>query len=154
MYDEIHCCSYKASGGVYHPNRNGTYVQIFNQANTTTPAWEADCGYSPDCVYMGQTVVFIVRNPNWQPGGQYYVLLASGAASGNVFCAPESEPITGNSIRRQLFSFEENFIVTDPNFWRFDIWNPSRSSTTTTTTTPPTTAAVTTRVRSSFSITE
>lgn len=134
-----------ATGGVYRPNRNGTYVWIFNEANNTIPAWEADCGYSPDCVYIGSTVLFIVRNPNWIPGGRYYVLLSSGAASGNVFCAPESKPINGK--HRLALEVDKGFCVRlDPNFWRFDIWNSARSSTTTTTTTPPTTATVTTRV--------
>lgn len=84
-----------ASGGVYHPNRNGTYIQIFNQANSTLPVWEVDCGYSSDCIYSGQTVLFIVQNPSWIFGAHYYILFSSGAASGNVFCAPESDPITG-----------------------------------------------------------
>ncbi|UJR24846.1 hypothetical protein I4U23_006215 [Adineta vaga] len=119
--------SISATGGVYHPNRNGTYIQIFNQANPSTPVWQVDCGHSSDVIYTGQTVSFIVRNPNWIHGALYYILFDSGAASGNVFCAPESDPIY------------------DPTFWTFNIWNPARSSTTTTTTTPFTTNTVITR---------
>ncbi|CAF1460585.1 unnamed protein product [Rotaria sordida] len=50
-----------------------------------------------------------------------------GAASGNIFCSPESDPII------------------DPDYWNFNIWDPGVSSTLTTTTTPPTTGTVTTR---------
>ena len=94
----VYILMYTATGGVYHPNRNGTFIQIFNRANPSTPAWEADCGYSPDCIYSGQTVLFVVRNASWVFGAHYYVLLGSGAASGNVFCAPESAPITGRTL--------------------------------------------------------
>ena len=38
----------------------------------------------------------------------------------------------------------ESAPITDPTFWRFNIWDPGLSSTTTTTTTPPTTHTVTT----------
>ena len=120
--------SIQATGGVYHPNRNGTYIQIFNRNNTVTPEWQVDCGYSPDCIYSGQTVLFVVQNASWTPGAFYYILFGSGAASGNVFCAPESDPIL------------------DPSFWNFNIWDPGLSSSTSTTTTPPTTGTVTTRV--------
>ena len=90
---------------MYHPNRNGTFIRIYNKANPLIPAWEADCGYSPDCIYSGQTVLFRVQNPSWIPGAHYYVLFDSGAASGNVFCAPESAAITGDlSFFSRLFS--------------------------------------------------
>ncbi|CAF4426648.1 unnamed protein product [Rotaria sp. Silwood2] len=117
----------KATGDVYRPSRNGTYIQIFNKANPSTPEWQADCGYSSDCTYTGQTVLFYVRNANWVYGATYCILFSSGAASGNIFCNPESDPIT------------------DTNYWNFNIWDPAVSSTTTTTTTPPTTGTVTTR---------
>lgn len=135
-----------ATNGVYHPNRNGTYIQIYNKANSTLPAWEADCGYSPNCIYSGQTVLFIVRNASWTYGATYYVTFSSGAASGNVFCAPESAPIT-SKCHADFFTELIDFCV-DPNFWNFNIWDPGMSSTTTTTTTAPTTPTVTTRVRS------
>ncbi|CAF4107906.1 unnamed protein product, partial [Rotaria sordida] len=119
--------SIQATGNVYRPSRNGTYIQIFNKANPSTPEWQADCGYSPDCIYTGTTVLFYVQNANWTPGAYYYILFSSGAASGNIFCSPESDPII------------------DPDYWNFNIWDPGVSSTLTTTTTPPTTGTVTTR---------
>ena len=47
----------------------------------------------------------------------------------------------------EMFPYKgpESAAITDPNFWRFNIWDPRLSSTTTTTTTPPTTGTVTTR---------
>lgn len=84
-----------ASGGVNRPARNGTYVRIFDRTNPFTAVWERDCGYSTDCNYLGTTVIFRVQNPSWTFGAQYYILLDSGAASGNVFCSPESSPILG-----------------------------------------------------------
>jgi archaellum component FlaF (FlaF/FlaG flagellin family) len=84
-----------ATGGVYHPNRNGTYIQIFESTNPSTPVWQIDCGYSTDVSYNGRTVSFVVRNASWIPGAVYYILFGSGAASGNIFCAPESDPING-----------------------------------------------------------
>ncbi|CAF4364889.1 unnamed protein product [Rotaria sordida] len=88
----------KATNAVYRPSRNGTYIQIFNKANSSSPEWQADCGYSSDCIYSGQTVLFFVRNANWVLGATYYILFSSGAASGNIFCNPESDPITGNLL--------------------------------------------------------
>jgi hypothetical protein len=38
----------------------------------------------------------------------------------------------------------ESIAITDPTFWRFNIWDPGMSSTTSTTTLPPTTHTVTT----------
>ena len=139
-----------ATNGVYHPNRNGTFIKIYNKANPLVPAWQADCGYSPDCIYSGQTILFRVQNPSWIPGANYYVLFDSGAASGNVFCAPESAAITGNaSLPVSIYSplaYSHVSRRSDPKYWNFNIWNPALSSTTTTSTTPPTTATVTTRV--------
>ena len=89
---------FTATGGVYHPNRNGTYIQIYDRANPSTPVWEVDCGYSPDCIYTGNTVLFTVQNANWTYGAHYYILFSSGAASGNIFCAPESAPITSKTF--------------------------------------------------------
>lgn len=103
-----------ATNGVYHPNRNGTYIQIYNKASPSTPAWQADCGYSPDCIYSGQTVLFVVRNASWTPGATYYVVFSSGAASGNVFCAPESSPITGKCNRRFLIEMTYFVVVKIP----------------------------------------
>jgi hypothetical protein len=35
-------------------------------------------------------------------GATYYILFDSGAVSGNVFCGPESAPITGLSVLTEL----------------------------------------------------
>ena len=58
--------------------------------------WSADCGWSPLVIYTGTTVIFTVLNPPWVEGETYYVLFDSGAVSGNVFCGPESTPITSS----------------------------------------------------------
>jgi hypothetical protein len=55
-------------------------------------------------------------------------------------------------VHIELFVFwntgPESAAITDPYYWRFNIWNPGLSSTTTTTTTPPTTHTITTRTAS------
>lgn len=112
------------------------------------PAWEIDCGYSPYCIYNGNTFIFYVVNATWINQHHYYILFSSGVLTGNVFCAPESAPITGIE-----FAFFLNRVLIydlDPTFWTFDIWNPLLSSTTPSTTTPPTTGTITTRVCSDF----
>ncbi|CAF3808683.1 unnamed protein product [Rotaria sordida] len=118
--------SITATAGVNRPNRNGTYIKIYLLSNNTL-VWQVDCGWSPLVIYTGTTVIFTVPNPSWTEGETYYILFDSGAVSGNVFCGPESAPIISNA------------------YWRFNIWQTSRSSTTTTTTTPPTTHTLTTR---------
>lgn len=85
---------FTATNGVYHPNRNGTYIKIY-LASSDTLVWQVDCGWSPLVIYVGTTVLFQVPNPSWIPGQSYYVLFDSGAVSGNVFCGPESAPIGG-----------------------------------------------------------
>ena len=57
--------------------------------------WQVDAGYSPDVLYSGNTVLFVVQNPSWIPGASYYILFSSGTASGIAFCGPESAAITG-----------------------------------------------------------
>lgn len=101
-----------ATGGVNRPTRNGTYVRIFDRTNPYTAVWERDCGYSTDCIYAGTTVIFRVQNANWTFGGRYYVLLDSGAASGNVFCSPESSPILGKNRRKIVFSNRRVYLNT------------------------------------------
>ncbi|CAF1317920.1 unnamed protein product [Rotaria sp. Silwood1] len=118
--------SIQATRQVNRPSRNYTYV-YFNDVATGTSVYTVDCGWDPHVMYSGNTITFYIPSPPWIPGHTYYVTFDSGVASGTDFCKPESSPIT------------------DPNFWRFDIWNPAVSSTTTTTTTPPTTGTVTTR---------
>lgn len=82
-----------ATNGVYHPNRNGTYIKIYLQSNDTL-VWQVDGGWSPLVTYSGTTLIFQVPNPSWIPGETYYILFDSGAVSGNVFCGPESAAIT------------------------------------------------------------
>ncbi|CAF3566661.1 unnamed protein product [Rotaria sp. Silwood1] len=118
--------SIQATRQVNRPSRNYTYV-YFNDVATGTSVYTVDCGWDPHVMYSGNTITFYIPSPPWIPGHTYYVTFDSGVASGTDFCKPESSPIT------------------EPKFWRFDIWNPAVSSTTTTTTTPPTTGTVTTR---------
>ena len=79
---------------VFRPSHNGTYIQIFNRENSTL-VWQVDCGYSPDCIYNGATLLFCVRNPMWTFGARYYILFGSGVVSGVYFCTQESAPVTG-----------------------------------------------------------
>ncbi|CAF1507219.1 unnamed protein product [Didymodactylos carnosus] len=81
-----------ASASVHRPNRNGTYVKIYHQNGTMV--WSIDCSWSPDVFYTNQTIIFIVRNPNWDAGALYYINFDNGASSGTAFCDPESAPIT------------------------------------------------------------
>ncbi|CAF1012640.1 unnamed protein product [Rotaria sp. Silwood1] len=118
--------SIQATRQVNRPSRNYTYV-YFNDTATGTSVHTVDCGWDPHVMYSGNTITFYIPYPPWIPGHTYYITFDSGVASGTDFWKPESSPIT------------------DPKFWRFDIWNPAVSSTTTTTTTPPTSGTVTTR---------
>ena len=76
------------------PRRNGTYVEVFDSANSTL-VWARDCGFSPDCIYSGQTLLFYVSNAMWTPGTSYYILFGSGVVSDDIFCGLESAPVTG-----------------------------------------------------------
>ncbi|CAF0950721.1 unnamed protein product [Adineta ricciae] len=122
----------QATSLVGRPSRNGTNICFINAA-TNVSAGCYDAGYAPNIVYTGYTIV-ITTNITWATGQFYYITMDSGFASGSVFCHAESAPIT------------------DPSFWRFNIWDPAVSSTTTTTTTPFTTATVTTKPTSTTSI--
>lgn len=119
---------YVATGGVYHRNRNGTYIQIFNRANPSTSAWQADFSYSE------QTVLCHVRDANCTPDTDYYIFFGSGAASSNIFCAPESKPMTGIILVSfsNATSIKSLFVyMLDSPYCTFNIWDPGVSSTTT-----------------------
>ncbi|CAF1324902.1 unnamed protein product, partial [Adineta ricciae] len=122
----------QATSLVGRPSRNSTYICFHDEA-TNASVLCYDAGYAANIIYTGYTIV-ITTNYTWTPGKFYYVTMDSGFASGSVFCHAESAP------------------VTDPTFWRFNIWDPAVSSTTTTTTTPFTTATVTTKPTSTTSI--
>ncbi|CAF1637226.1 unnamed protein product, partial [Adineta ricciae] len=122
----------QAKGEVGRPTRNGTNVCFRNSATNISVVCY-DAGYAPNVIYTGNTII-IITNVTWTPGQFYYVTMDSGFASGSVFCHAESAP------------------VTNPTFWRYNIWDPAVSSTTTTTTTPFTTVTVTTRPTSTTSI--
>ncbi|CAF1249577.1 unnamed protein product [Adineta ricciae] len=122
----------QAKGQVGRPSRNGTNI-YFNDAATNQSVLQYDAGYAPNIIYTGNVIV-IITNYTWTPGKFYYITIDSGFSSGSVFCHAESAPIS------------------DPTYWRFNIWDPAVSSTTTTTTTPFTTVTVTTRPTSTTSI--
>jgi archaellum component FlaF (FlaF/FlaG flagellin family) len=85
---------FKATNGVYHPNRNRTDIRIYSASNDTL-LWQVDYDRSPLVLYTGTIVAFRIPNPPWIPGESYYVLVDSGTVNGNVFCGPESAPISG-----------------------------------------------------------
>ncbi|CAF1435406.1 unnamed protein product [Adineta ricciae] len=122
----------QATSLVGRPTRNSTIIR-FKDADTNATVLWYDAGYAPNIIYTGYTIV-IITNYTWSPGKFYYITMDSGFASGSEFYHAESTPIT------------------DPSFWRFNIWNPAVSSTTTTTTTPFTTATMTTKPTSTTSI--
>ncbi|CAF0791008.1 unnamed protein product [Adineta ricciae] len=122
----------QATSLVGRPTRNSTIIR-FKDADTNATVLWYDAGYAPNIIYTGYTIV-IITNYTWSSGKFYYITMDSGFASGSEFCHAESTPIT------------------DPSFWRFNIWNPAVSSTTTTTTTPFTTATMTTKPTSTTSI--
>ncbi|UJR34805.1 hypothetical protein I4U23_027586 [Adineta vaga] len=122
----------QAIGTVGRPTRNGTYIR-FHEADTNATVLYYDAGYASNIVYTGPAIV-IITNYTWTPGKSYYITMDSGFASANEFCHAESKPIS------------------DPTFWRYNIWDPAVSSTTTTTTTPFTTITVTTKPTSTTSV--
>jgi hypothetical protein len=73
--------------------------------------------------------------------------LCLGASSGVDFCRKFDLIMLIVVVNCIWQSGAESEALTDPTFWRFDIWDPRLSSTTTSSTTPPTTITVTTRVR-------
>ncbi|UJR34575.1 hypothetical protein I4U23_027351 [Adineta vaga] len=122
----------EAKGPVGRPTRNGTNI-YFKEADTNATVLKYDAGYASNIIYTGNVIV-IITNYTWTPGKFYYVTMDSGFSSGQEFCHAESESIS------------------DPSYWRFNIWDPAVSSTTTTTTTPFTTVTVTTKPTSTTSI--
>lgn len=144
-----------ATESVHRPYNNGTYIQIFEQVNSTL-VWQTDCGYSLNCIYTGQTLIFYVHNPMWTPGAHYYILFRSGVATSTDFCGPQSAPVTGiffifMSYKNSIFFYVSYHIfhhVLDPTFWTFDILDTGVSTTTTSTITTTTVSTITTQVRS------
>ncbi|CAF2044880.1 unnamed protein product [Rotaria magnacalcarata] len=118
--------SIQASKTVNRPSLNGTNI-YFNDAATNSTVIQYDAGWSPNILYSGNTITILVTNYIWTYGHTYYITMDEGFSSGTEFCGPESIKIT------------------DPFFWRFNIWDPGLSSTTSTTTAAPTTHTVTSR---------
>jgi len=87
--------SFQGNSDVRRPKRNGTMISIFNTLNPFVPVWEIDCGYSPNCIYTGNTLTFLVSNATWSYGNRYYITFAYGAILRDVFCGPESAAVFG-----------------------------------------------------------
>ena len=64
--------------GVNRPGRNGTFVH-FNDAtlNGTRVLWY-DCGWSPNVIYSGSTIIINTAPFIWTYGHHYYVTFDSG----------------------------------------------------------------------------
>ncbi len=73
-----------ATNPVGRPSRNGTDV-CFNDLATNTAVICYDAGYASNILYNGYTII-IITNVTWTYGHTYYITMASGFASGNVFC--------------------------------------------------------------------
>ncbi len=79
-HDFIFCCRTVfsiATSRVNRPTHNGTFV-YFNDATTRTIAYSMDCGWNPNVIYTGKTIVFGVLSPPWIPGHSYYITFDSG----------------------------------------------------------------------------
>ena len=69
--------SFVATKSVNRPTRNGTFIH-FKDATTNTIVQSYDCGWAPEVVYTGFTVVIRFPTAPWIPGHSYYVMFDSG----------------------------------------------------------------------------
>ena len=74
---EHHDDLFVATKSVNRPTRNGTYIH-FKDATTNTIVQSYDCGWAPEVVYTGFTVVIRFPTPPWIVGHSYYVMFDSG----------------------------------------------------------------------------
>ena len=65
--------------GVYvnRPGHNGTYVSFHDATLNGTIVVQYDCGWSPNVIYTGSTII-IYAPYTWTYGHQYYITLDSG----------------------------------------------------------------------------
>jgi len=79
--------SIQSKNGVYvnRPGHNGTYISFHDATLNGSIAVQYDCGWSPNVIYTGNTII-IYTTITWTYGHRYYVTLDSGASSGNDFC--------------------------------------------------------------------
>jgi hypothetical protein len=62
---------------VNRPGHNGTYISFNDATLNGTVVLSYDCGWSPNVIYSGDTVI-IYAPFAWVPGHLYYVTLDSG----------------------------------------------------------------------------
>ena len=62
---------------VNRPGRNGTNIYFHDLTLGGTVALQYDCGWSPNVIYTGDTII-IYAPFSWVPGHVYYVTLDSG----------------------------------------------------------------------------
>lgn len=84
------------------PWRNGTYIRFNDATLNGTTVSMYDCGWSPNVIYSGSTIIIHAPYP-WVPGHQYYVTFDSGEISdyvGNyfVFYIVKEYPVVLNSV--------------------------------------------------------
>lgn len=65
--------------GVNRPGRNGTYVHFRDATLNGTIVLSFDCGWSPNVIYSGSTIIInTAPYNNWTYGHTYYVTFDSG----------------------------------------------------------------------------
>jgi hypothetical protein len=62
---------------VNRPGHNGTYIYFNDATLNGTVVLSYDCGWSPNVVYSGDTII-IYAPFAWVPGHHYYVTFDSG----------------------------------------------------------------------------
>ena len=63
---------------VNRPGRNGTYIYFRDATLNNSVALKFDCGWSPNVIYSGSTILIDTAPFVWTPGHFYYVTLDSG----------------------------------------------------------------------------
>ena len=67
-----------ASGmAVNRPGHNGTYVRFNDATANITNILSYDCGWSPNVIYSGSTIIIYAPYP-WIYGHLYYITFDSG----------------------------------------------------------------------------
>jgi hypothetical protein len=62
---------------VNRPGHNGTYISFHDATLNGTVVLQYDCGWSPNVIYSGDTIVIYAPYP-WVPGHSYYITFDSG----------------------------------------------------------------------------
>ena len=79
MTNNIFITDLGANGvGVNRPGRNGTFVHFNDATLNGTRVLSYDCGWSPNVIYSGSTIIISTAPFLWTHGHHYYVTFDSG----------------------------------------------------------------------------